>query len=497
MDISYRTLRIVGKQDDEDDDGALTREFSTDHLALLRRVKADGKAEQAEFRRQDEMVRLQREEADDSAELVRTISQIREAEQTQQWRTQEQRRQEVERQRDAIWAQRQTEQAAGEQLQGFREKCKSEGLTEAEAQTLIDEGCVEQFPRDDLLRLAGIDIDQRRQEKRARDAGHRTASERSLIVAADHQQAEQEREQLLAFIAKEDMAMDLDVEFLAAFGLRAGRCRGALSEDGRARIARKLGSIDELLLLDSPQLAGFGLRIADQELLMSVIEVERAAQPLMFTSYSRSNIETTNSRTEVQGGERSGWGSAVCGWYTMHSGTHVAKFSLTGGLSAIKGLQVGVCLAAWDPNESRTPGRSVWAYRVRDGKCTHDGQTIVTPWSRSAKSRWLARDSITLTLNVGRRTLSVKADDVDLGEMCQGVTGQGGGLRWCASCYSAEDAVAIEYVDFTDDGARPQVQGGGAASRYGMVDVPRLAGAAWHGLEDDGALAHQDSPAYE
>ena len=86
--------------------------------------------------------------------------------------------------------------------------------------------------------------------------------------------------------------------------------------------------------------------------------------------------------------------------------------------------------------------------------------------------------------------------------MCQGVTSQGGGLRWCASCWSAEDAVRVEYVDWFDDGARPRGAGGGAArlsgaaGRYDVAEVPRLAGAGWHGLEDD-ALAHQDSPAYE
>ena len=101
----------------------------------------------------------------------------------------------------------------------------------------------------------------------------------------------------------------------------------------------------------------------------------------------------------------------------MHFGTHVAKFSLQGGSSAtVKGLFVGVCLADWDPSESRsrTPESSGagWAYSVRKGEYAHDGRTLPTAWSRSARSRWLARESITLTLNIGRGTLSVKADDV-------------------------------------------------------------------------------------
>ena len=118
---------------DEDDDGALTREFSTNHLAALRRVQAENQAEQAEFRRLDELAKLRWEEEADGAELEQTISQIQEVEQTQQWLEREQQRQEEERQRDAVWQQRQAEQAAGQQRRAFREKCESEGLTDAEA----------------------------------------------------------------------------------------------------------------------------------------------------------------------------------------------------------------------------------------------------------------------------------------------------------------------------------------------------------------------------
>eukprot|EP01043_Picozoa_sp_COSAG02_P054414 COSAG02_NODE_6158_length_3757_cov_2.795790_3_plen_64_part_00 len=56
----------------------------------------------------------------------------------------------------------------------------------------------------------------------------------------------------------------------------------------------------------------------------------------------------------------------------------------------------------------------------------------------------LARKSITLTLDVDKGILRVKTDDVDHGVMCSGVFHRAVGLRWCVSCYHAEDEVRIE-----------------------------------------------------
>ncbi len=58
----------------------------------------------------------------------------------------------------------------------------------------------------------------------------------------------------------------------------------------------------------------------------------------------------------------------------------------------------------------------------------------------------LARKSITLTVDVDEGTLRVKTDDVDNGLMCSRVFHKAVGLRWCVSCYHAEDEVRIEHI---------------------------------------------------
>jgi hypothetical protein len=163
-----------------------------------------------------------------------------------------------------------------------------------------------------------------------------------------------------------------------------------------------LGSIDELLLLDERRSVDFGLRVADQELLLRVRDAMRAGQPLRFTAVSPVNIEQFGSGTGsantgagwssgVRGPVEGGWGSAVCEWYTMHTGVHSARFVLRHSQRQgrrVHGLCVGVCLGDWDPRSSgvRVPHASGagWLYNVRDGACL-DGQLTATEWERDKK----------------------------------------------------------------------------------------------------------------
>jgi hypothetical protein len=160
-----------------------------------------------------------------------------------------------------------------------------------------------------------------------------------------------------------------------------------------------LGAIDELLLLDEHQIADLGLPIGDHELLLRVRDAMRARKPLHFTAGS-AVIELLRGPASmvgdwpagVRGPPEGGWGSAVCEWYTMHSGVHSARFVLRrtqGQGHQVHGLCVGVCLGSWDPRvtSDRVPHASGvgWMYSVRDGAC-FDGRLTPTEWD--AKKKW-------------------------------------------------------------------------------------------------------------
>ena len=110
-----------------DDD--LTRQFSTEHLAALRRVKAEHEAQMERWRAEDarrNKAKLDSGAAADDIELRKTMSQIETAEQAR---------------------------LTAETQKTFLARCEREGLTKDDVLLLEQEGltCADLFPRDDLV----------------------------------------------------------------------------------------------------------------------------------------------------------------------------------------------------------------------------------------------------------------------------------------------------------------------------------------------------------